>query len=115
MTKHRRHKSEVKRGYQQYPTRPATKINTLLKYGVNNPKTGSSKTGKQSEHNKENLNATNNSSRGRDRNNKMASTSQHSRGATQTVAYKSYHQRLQGGLSISSISSNSNKGNAGQS
>lgn len=31
------------------------------------------------------------------------------------MAYKSYHQRLQGGLSISSISSNSNRGNAGQS
>ena len=38
MTKHRRHKSEVKRGYQQYPSRPATKINSLLKYGANNPK-----------------------------------------------------------------------------
>jgi hypothetical protein len=75
MTKHRRHKSEVKRGYQQYPSRPATKINSLLKGGANTSKIGHSKTGKQSEHNKENLNATNNSSRGRDGYAKMASTS----------------------------------------
>jgi hypothetical protein len=64
MTKHKRHKSEVKRGYQQFPAKPMTKINTLLRQAntstSNHPaKTSNSRRGKMLD-NKENLNMSNN-------------------------------------------------------
>ena len=117
LTKHRRHKSEVKRGYQQFPAKPMTKINTLLRQAntstTHPTKTSNSKRGKLLEQNKENLNMSNT---GADRSNhKMAATSQPPRGAAKTVAHKSHSRRQREGMSISSFSSNSNRGNGGNS